>query len=460
MQTGNFQIQYKDPCGLRLDPNNARSHGAAQLAQIEASIKTFGFVNPILIDEQNVVIAGNGRLMAAQKLGLELVPTLRLSGLSDAKIRALAIADNKIAANASWDIELLTTTFEALSGLDIDFDLEVTGFETVEIDLLLHDAVSTKAPDPADVVSDALRKEPPVSQLGDNWALGRHRLLCGNALERDCFAQLMGDEKAHGVFIDPPFNVRINGHVSGKGVARHDEFVMASGELSEAEFTAFLTTNFHHLVTYSLDGAIHYICADWRHLFEFLSAGRSAFGAFLNMCIWNKTNGGMGSFYRSKHELVLVYRSGKLQHRNNVQLGRHGRNRTNVWDYAGANTFRDGRDEDLRMHPTTKPVSMVADAIMDSTRRGDIILDCFAGSGTTIMAAEKTGRTARAMELDPHYVDVAIRRWQSFTGRQAVHLDTALTFEQMAQRHADDAADAAHQRKPTRDQSGDAHDHG
>ena len=271
-----------------------------------------------------------------------------------------------------------------------------------------------------------------VSRLGDLWILGNHKLLCGDALLPASYEQLLGNEQAQLVFTDPPYNVPIQGHVSGLGKVRHREFAMASGEMTEAEFTAFLGTLFANMVAVSADGTIHFVCIDWRHIYEVLSAGREVYAELKNLCVWNKDNGGMGTFYRSKHELVFVFKSGSGPHINNFGLGEGGRYRTNVWDYAGANTFRRGRDEDLALHPTVKPVTLVMDAIKDCSRRAGIVLDPFGGSGTTLIAAERCGRRGYLMELDPLYVDVIVRRWQGLTGKAAVHAETQQTFDQTA----------------------------
>jgi len=235
------------------------------------------------------------------------------------------------------------------------------------------------------------------------------------------------------VFTDPPYNVPVNGHICGLGKVQHEEFIMASGEMSEADFTDFLTRVAMNLAAFSVDGSIHYICMDWRHIVELSAAGRSAYSELKNLVVWNKDNGGMGAFYRSKHEFVFVFKNGTAAHINNFSLGQHGRYRTNVWDYAGVNTLKADRDEELAMHPTVKPVEMVADAIRDCSRRGGVILDAFSGSGTTIMAAEQTGRRARAIELDPRYVDVAVRRWQKATGGTATLAGSGTTFDDLVE---------------------------
>ncbi|NKB59588.1 MAG: DNA methylase N-4 [Alphaproteobacteria bacterium] len=418
---------------LKPYPRNARTHSKKQIRQIAASIKEFGFTNPILIDGVGRIIAGHGRVEAAKLLGRTSVPTIRLEHLSPEQVRAYIIADNRLAELAGWDDAILATELQVLSTLDLGFDLDLTGFETAEIDLLIGSLEEDDTPDePEPAFEGPDRSRPAVSVLGDLWRLGDHLLLCGDALKRESYAALMGDEKAQMVFTDPPYNVPIAGHVSGLGKIKHDDFAMACGEMSESEFTGFLRTAFRHMADFSLDGSLHYLCMDWRHAFEILGAGRAIYREFKNLCVWNKNNGGMGSFYRSKHELVFVFKNGTATHINNVELGRYGRSRTNVWDYPGASSLAGGRGRDLALHPTVKPVALVADAIHDASKRGGIILDPFAGSGSTILAAEKTGRHARAIELDPHYVDTIIRRFQKETGIDAVVADSGLPFNALA----------------------------
>ena len=259
--------------------------------------------------------------------------------------------------------------------------------------------------------------------------LGAHRLLCGDARDKASYNRLLEGAKAEFLFTDPPYNIAIDGHVCGLGRVRHREFAMGSGEMSEAEFTAFLKAVFALLAENTVDGSIHQICMDWRHMGEMLEAGRTVYSELKNLCVWNKTNAGMGSFYRSKHELVFVWKSGTAPHTNNFELGQHGRHRSNVWDYAGVNTMRAGRLEELAMHPTVKPTALVADAIKDCSRRAGLVLDPFCGSGTILIAAERTGRKARALEIDPTYVDVAVRRWQAYTGKPAILAGPGETFE-------------------------------
>ena len=362
-----MKIEYTPVRELRPHPNNARTHSKKQIRQIAKSIQQFGFCNPVLVDDAKQIIAGHGRVEAAKLLGIDAVPTVRLSHLSAADKRAYVLADNKLAEKAGWDRELLAIELQGLIELDVDIELE--------------------------------------------------------------FA-----------FTDPPYNVAIDGHVCGLGRIQHREFAMGCGEMSEAEFTAFLKTVFALLADNSIDGSIHQVCMDWRHIWEMLEAGRTVYSELKNLCVWNKSNAGMGSIYRSKHELVFVWKSGTAAHLNNFELGQHGRHRSNVWDYPGINTMRPGRLEELAMHPTVKPVALVADAIKDCSRRGGLVLDPFCGSGTILIAAERTGRKARALEIDPIYVDVAVRRWQACAGKSAILAGSSETFEMTADRRAKAAA--------------------
>ena len=420
-------MTHKPVAELIPDPRNARTHSQSQIRQIANSITEFGFTNPILIDETNRIIAGHGRMQAATRLGLESVPVIIVSDLSDPQKRALALADNKIALNAGWDQEL-----SYLSSVEIDFDVEITGFEGGEIDMAIE-SVAPENDDPdADRQVEVDKTVPAVSQPGDLWMLGDHRLLCGDAREPSAFEELMAGEKAQLVVSDPPYNIRIANNVCGKGTIKHREFAMASGEMSPGAFTDFLTVTFNNMKQVSSDGSIHMVFMDWRHQLEILTAGDRVYDGLLNLCVWAKTNSGMGSLYRSQHELIYVFKAGIAPHINNVQLGRHGRNRSNVWTYAGVNTFRKGRMEELSSHPTVKPVAMIADCLRDCSKRGGVVLDPFCGSGTILIAAEKTGRRAHAMEIDPLYLDASIRRWQAYRGAQAVNTKTGLTFAETA----------------------------
>ena len=405
------------------DPKNARLHTKKQIGQIAASIKSFGFNVPILVNAANQVVAGHGRLLAAKRLGLASVPTIRIDHLDAAQTRAFMIADNRLTEIAQWDDKLLAEQLKELSELDLSFEIEAIGFDAAEIDLRIASLSETAASDekPLPVVSG-----PPVSRLGDIWILGRHRLLCGDATDATSYQKLLGSEEAAVVFTDPPYNVKIDGHVSGLGGVRHREFPMAVGEMDKAEFTGFLDSAFHSCARHSRPGAIVYACMDWRHIQELQSAALASSLEPVNLCVWVKPNGGMGSFYRSQHELVFVFKNGPGPHINNVELGRHGRNRTNVWSYAAGPGFgRAGEEGRLAaLHPTVKPVAMIADALLDSSSRGDIVLDPFLGSGATLMAAERTGRRCFGLELDPLYVDVIVRRWQAYGGDVARHAIT------------------------------------
>jgi DNA modification methylase len=374
-------------------------------------------------------------LLAARELGWSEVPTLCLDHLTQAQARAFAIADNRLTEIATWDDRLLAEQLKDLSLLGLDFSLEVTGFEVAEIDLRIAslDDMPEQDDDPADAVPE-VSAEPPISQIGDLWLLGRHRVLCGNALDPEAFATLMGEERAAMVFTDPPYNVPIEGHASGLGAIHHRPFPMASGEMDKAAFTAFLGRACRNLAAFSAGGSLHYVCMDWRHLDELLTAGGEAYGELKNVCVWIKDNPGMGSLYRSQHELVFVFKQRGGSHRNNVQLGQFGRNRSNVWRYPGINSFARSTGEGnlLALHPTVKPVAMVADAILDCSARGEIVLDAFLGSGTTVIAAERTGRRCCGSELDPCYVDTAIRRWQVLTGGKARHAASGRLFDDLA----------------------------
>lgn len=319
-------VTYQETSSLRAYPNSARTHSKHQIRQIAASIREFGFTNPILIDRNNSIIAGHGRVQAAMLLGIDQAPTVRLDQLTEDQVRAYVLADNKLAENAGWDKSILAIEFQNLLTID-SFDVTVTGFEIPEIDVILGEAVAE--PDQDDELP--ISTSPAISQPGDLWKLGKHRIFCGSSLEEASYKTLMGAKRAAMVFSDPPYNVPIDGNVCGKGSIHHREFEMASGEMTEPEFIAFLSRALGLLAKYSSAGSVHYLCMDWRHMKELLVAGGEVYDSLLNLCVWVKDNGGMGSFYRTRHELVLVFRNGKGSHRNNVQLGRFGRNRTNVW---------------------------------------------------------------------------------------------------------------------------------
>ena len=428
MQTENLQVQYLPVKELNPYAGNARTHSNQQVKQIARSIEAFGFINPVLIDDKKQVVAGHGRLKAAELLGLQTVPCVQIDHLDEDERRAYILADNKIAENAGWDPDLLRIELTYLSQIEVDLDIELTGFSMPEIDILMG-------------TCDPVNDDPPVPELptatetivqdGDLWSFGPHRLICGDCRVADIVNRLMNGDRARLVFTDPPYNVPIDGHARGLGQTIHPDFVMACGEMSSAEFTEFLEESLGQLSSVSLDGSLHYICMDWRHMPELLCAGNSVYRELINLCIWNKSSGGMGSLYRSKHELVFVFKKGRASHINNIELGKHGRNRTNVWDYPGVNAFGQDRDEALAMHPTVKPVQMIADAILDTSKRGDIVLDGFTGSGSTLLAAHQTGRVFRGIEIDPCYVEVTLQRWINATGEQPIHEGTGQTYTEL-----------------------------
>jgi DNA modification methylase len=427
-----LSINYLPTIALADNPRNARTHSKRQVQQIANSIRSFGFVNSVLIDRQNTIIAGHGRVAAAKLLGMTEVPTVRLESLTDEQIRAYVIADNRLAEKAGWDQSILAIEFQHLLTLDCGIDVTLTGFEMPEIDLLMDE--QAKPPDPDDEIP-SVATGPAVTREGDLWILGKHKIQCGNALFESSYVFLMGRRRAGVVIADPPYNLKIDGNVSGKGSIRHPEFAMASGEMTTDEYIAFLTDSLRLIAQHSMSGSVHFIFVDWRHLQELLAAGHKVYETLLNLCVWVKDNGGMGSFYRSRHEMILVFKSGKEKHRNHVQLGRFGRNRTNVWQYPGLNTLSRHSEEGnlLALHPTVKPVALVADALLDCSDRGDIVLDSFLGSGSTLIAAERVGRICRGVEIEPRYVDVPIRRWQNYTGDDAIQVSTGRKFNEIAE---------------------------
>ena len=409
---------------------NAKTHSERQVQQIIASINQFGFNNPILIDENNEIIAGHGRFMAVQAMQLETVPTIKLSHLNDAQKRAYRLADNKIAENGGWNIELLSLEIKDIEKIcGDDLDIHIIGFNDAELDSIINITDVKPLNQKANAIPFVPGNEI-VSRHGDIWQLGNHRIICGDSLKPDTFAQLFGDKKANMVLQDPPYNVKIDGHVCGSGTVKHKEFAMASGEMTTNEFTKFLETNFNLCKQYSKDGSLHYNFMDWRHILEITTAGQSVFDKFINMCVWVKTSGGMGSLYRSQHELCFIFQNGKQSHNNNVQLGKYGRYRTNVWQYPGVNAFGKHKDE-IQMHPTVKPVEMMKDAILDVSKRGDIVLDCFLGSGSTLIACQQSGRVCYGIEYEPLYIDTTIRRFQNLFHIDAVNLATGKTYNEI-----------------------------
>ena len=425
LQAQALAVSYISPEEVKPYQNNPKKHSEKQITQIINSIKEFKFNNPILIDENNVLIAGHGRLLASKHLQIKEIPAIRLTHLTESQKKAYRIADNKLTENGAWDMDLLKIEFEEIQKLNLDLNLDITGFDNQEIDLLFN------PPPPADNKLNKIPYIPEkeiVSKAGDIWQLGSHRIICGDALERITFERLLQDKHAAMVFTDPPYNVKINGHVCGNGAIKHKEFAMASGEMGSNEFTDFLSANFKLLKEFSKNGSLHLICMDWRHVEEISRAGH-VYDEFKNICVWNKTNAGMGSLYRSKHEFIFVYKNGEGKHINNIELGSKGRYRTNVWDYAGVNTFKNTNL--LKLHPTVKPVELIWDAILDVSKRGDIVLDSFLGSGSTLIACEKAHCLCYGIELEPLYIDTTIRRWQELTGKEAIRESDGKSYKEL-----------------------------
>jgi DNA modification methylase len=432
-------IIYRSIDQLRLSSDNPRIHSDKQVRQIARSIEEFGFIVPILVDHQLRVVAGHGRYQAGRLLGLNEVPTVSLEHLTEVQSQAFRIADNRLTENAEWSHKLLAGQLKALAEADLDFSVDITGFEVGEIDVLIEGLSPASGElDPADVLPETTASTQ-VTKSGDLWLLGRHRVYCGNSLNERSFLSLMQGRHAAMVITDPPYNRSVN-QVTGLGPIRHQNFKMAAGEMSEYEFSDFLAQVCNLLAKYSVDGSVHFLFMDWRHIGEILLAGKQVYSEFKNLCVWTKDNAGMGSLYRSQHELVFVFKNGKDAHCNNVQLGQYGRYRTNVWAYAGINSFSRTTEEGnlLELHPTVKPAAMIADAIMDCSARGDIVVDCFVGSGSTIIAAERTGRICYGIEIDPTYVDTSVRRWQAFTGLSATHGISGLSFAELEQEAANE----------------------
>lgn len=423
-----LKINYMPTGELKDYHRQFRKPGKKQIQKTIAMIEQCGIVTPIVIDGENRIVIGGHIVQAARQMNVDTLPVVNVNHLEEYQIRTLRIAYDRIAEEAEWDKNELRLEFEDLEILMPDIDLTLTGFDIPEIEVILDE---TPENDPDDEAPEPEAGQATV-QAGELWQCGDHLLYCGNALEADSYTTLLGEDTVDLVFTDAPYNVKIDGHVGNSGKIKHREFEMASGEMSQQEFTTFLTTVHQHMADHIKDGGILFSCMDWRHITEITMAASSAGLNMLNLCIWNKDNGGMGSLYRSKHELIFVFKKGKGSHTNNVELGKHGRYRTNVWEYPGVNSFARNRRDDLKLHPTVKPVSMVADAIKDCSKRGHTVLDPFGGSGTTMIAAERSGRKARIIELDPLYCDVIVKRWQSISKSDAVRVSDGMTFNQLA----------------------------
>lgn len=405
---------------LRSLGNQARRHPPSQIDKLAAGVQEYGVVLPVIVDTKRRVVSGWALVAAARQIGLDHMPVVTIADLSEAQLRMLRLMLNRVTEEASWDAQALRLELTEILTIDPQVDLQLTGFSTGELDVAVSDSddLEDELPPP--------EAGPAITQPGDIWILEKHRVICADALQAESYLRLMEGEPARMIFADPPYNVPIVGHASGLGRTKHREFEMAAGEMSEAEFEAFLATFCARVCEHAVDGSVHFICMDWRGVGPLLNAARSIYDEQLNLCVWNKPRPGMGSFYRSSHELIFVFKKGLASNINNVQLGRNGRNRCNVWDYQ--NSWARSPKSKLNLHPTVKPVALIADAIRDCTNEHDIVLDPFGGAGTTLIAAERTRRRARLIEIDPGYVDVTIRRWQHLTGKRAMHAESGEPF--------------------------------
>lgn len=424
-------------CELRAPKHRTRKSDPKQIARHVRLIGEFGFSEPVLVRDGQVYEGWN-RVLAAKELGLDELPAVECSHLRDEEARALAAASKRIGELGEWDLDELRLEFVEL--VEREIDLDVTAFKVEEQDIILLDP-NDESEDEAEAEIEQLA-ERPASRLGDLWLLDQHKIICGNALDEATFRRLLGKERIHAVLQDPPYNLPIAGNVSGLGKKVHSEFCMASGELTDEEFKDFLASNLKIITDYAMSGAVIFSFIDWRSIHLLYAAGAEAGLDLVNLAIWYKQSGAMGSLYRSAHELVPVFCKGKTPRHNAVKLGKNGRNRTNVWEAPGANRRGSSANEMLGQHATPKPVKLCEDAILDVTKRSEIVLDGFLGSGATLAACEKSGRQCRGIELEPRFVDVTIRRWENLTGKEAVLEETGETFADVAARRANEGVAA------------------
>ena len=402
-----------------------RKNERRQILRLMPSLSEFGQVAPILVDEKLNVIDGQMILEALRELGATHINSCRISHLTDEQLRLLRIALNTIQTKAEWNsLELGAELIE----LDVmDFDLSITGLEIAELDSLML------LPGKLDQEDIPETPDDPISKPGDLWHLGEHRLFCGNALDEAAYTTVLGGATVQLIFTDPPYNLKIKNNVSGLGKVKHDDFAMAVGEMSSEEFRGFLSSTLSSCRDCSEQGSVLFVCMDWRQIDNLQHAAKQSCLHHINTCVWDKGNGGMGALYRSRHELVAVFCTDPVPAINNIQLGKFGRNRTNVWQYPGANSKGSSANDALHLHATPKPVELVEDAILDVTKPKAHVLDPFIGSGTTILAAERTNRIAFGIELEPKFIDVAVIRWQKMTGKKAIHAETGLAFGEEVQ---------------------------
>ena len=413
-------LQLVDINLIALKLKSLRKHSKKQLQKLKNAIIKVGYVNPILLDEKHNIIAGELRLLAAKELGFTQIPAIILENLTPEEADAISILDNRIAEDGEWNFGNLKEEIEKLMKFDITF--EDLGFDTVDYDeiFLINDSDESKVHNSDNEDESWLDANiPPKVKFGDLWRLGDHFVYCGDSLLVRSFEILMQGELAQIVITDPPYNCKINGHVCGLGKTKHDEFAMASGEMTETEFAEFISKFMQHLIKFSIDGSLHYLFMDWAGLNTLLTQGKRHYTELKNIAVWNKLIGGMGALYRSQHEMIPIFKNGKAKHQNHIKLGKNGRYRTNIWDYPGIRATNPSSLELLKLHPAVKAVPMLHDILLDSSSKNDIVLDCFGGSGSTLLAAERCKRRARLIEISPRYVDVTIYRWEKETGKTA-----------------------------------------
>ena len=414
---------------LHAPARDVRRQSSAQVQRVRTSYETFGLVAPALIRPNGQIINGVAQWKAAEALGLATLPCIVLDHLSEDEARTLRIALNRIGERGEWDIPALRD--EVFELLPTEIPMEVTGFTIPELDTLLLE----EDPDPAlDALPPGDDDQPTVSKLGDAWRLGKHLVVCGDARDQALYGQMLKGELARFVFTDEPFNVQISGHVTS---GDHAEFAMATGEMSRDQFGSFNKAWIEACLPHLVPGGLLATFIDWRSVELVMAVAREIGLELLNLVVWAKANGGQGGLWRSQHELLPIFKKPGAPHVNNIQLGRHGRYRTNLWQYPGASSFGSDARRGLADHPTVKPVALLEDALLDVTEPGDIVLEPFAGSGSTVMACERTGRRCRAIELEPRYVDLIVRRWQALTGKVAMHEETGQSFDEAAHEAAD-----------------------
>ena len=407
---------------LRLKEDDIRKFSKQEISITTKVVDRFGIPSPIIVDNKNEIVLGANLYLAAKNLNAKTVPTVQLKDLSEKEIKMYSVAMNKILTMGEIDLESIKIDIKDWI-FDENFTItpEELGLGTIEVDSILFELSGFSASD-AEEQNETKAEEavlsdiPKIVKPGDLIQLGQHRLFCGDSMKAESYTKLLGEEKADIIITDPPYNVKIQGHVTKK--KNHPEFAQASGEMKPEDFINFLNTVTKNLKNFSKSGSIHYLFMDWKHLFELQIATKDVYEKLLNICVWDKGKGGMGSFYRSQHEFCLVYENGTGSHKNNIQLGKNGRNRSNIWQYPGMNSGTSQAKTLSNLHPTVKPVSMLVDILLDASDFGDIVLDTFGGSGSTLIAAQECGRKARLIEISPDYCDVIIHRWEKMTGKK------------------------------------------